>query len=102
MEKETNTAISWHLKQHFSGPPKLEDFQLVKEPLQDLKDNEVTIEAVYLSPDPYQRLFSRGLQPPCVMMGTTVAKVSCLLFLKMICQLFVYISGHPNQKSKLP
>ena len=75
MATDKNIAISWLLKQHFNGAPKLQDFQLVKEPLKDLKENEITIESFYLSPDPYQRLFSMGLKPPCVMLGTSIAKV---------------------------
>ena len=62
MATDKNIAISWHLKQHFDGAPKLQDFQLVKEPLKALNENEITIESFYLSPDPYQRLFSRGPQ----------------------------------------
>lgn len=67
--------IYWQLKNSIQGFPKPTDFQLVKEDLAELKDGQVTIEALYLSPDPYQKLFSGALQPPCVMMGTLVAKI---------------------------
>lgn len=67
--------IYWQLKHSILGFPKPTDFQLVKEDLPELKDGQVTIEALYLSPDPYQKLFSAALQPPCVMMGTLVAKI---------------------------
>ena len=75
MESE-NLAISWHLKRAFDGVPKLDDFELVQEPLEDLKDNEITIETLYLSPDPYQRHFASMLKPPCPMIGTSIAKVT--------------------------
>ena len=39
-----------------------------------LDDGHITIEALYLSPDPYQKLFSGALQTPCTMMGSLVAK----------------------------
>ena len=68
--------IEWQLKQPFEGLPKLSDFQLIEKELPDLKDGEITIEAMYLSPDPYQKLFSGALQTPCTMMGSLVAKVT--------------------------
>ena len=47
MATDKNIAISWLLKQHFNEAPRLQDFQLVKEPLKDLKENEITIESLY-------------------------------------------------------
>lgn len=69
-------AIYWILKRPISGIPKPEDFQLVEEDLPKLENGQVTIEALYLSPDPYQKLFSAALEPPCQMMGTLVAKIT--------------------------
>ena len=67
--------VYWQLKHPFDGIPKTTDFELIEENLEDLKDGQVTIEALYLSPDPYQKLFSGALQTPCTMMGSLVAKV---------------------------
>ena len=67
--------VVWELKRPFKGHPIREDFELIKEDLPELKDGEVTLEAIYLSPDPYQRLFSGALQPPSTMMGSLVSKI---------------------------
>ena len=67
--------IYWQLKNAFVGAPKPEDFERIERKLPDLQDGHVTIEAMYLSPDPYQKLFSGALQTPCTMMGTLVAKI---------------------------
>ena len=66
--------IYWQLKNPFEGVPKLTDFELIKENLTDLEHGNITIEALYLSPDPYQKLFSGALQTPCTMMGSLLAK----------------------------
>ena len=69
-------AKKWILQQHFVGEPKEEDLKLVEEDLPDeLKENEVLVEALYLSVDPYMRPYSASLKPPCVMIGEQVAKV---------------------------
>ena len=59
----------------FKGEPKLTDIQLVEEDLPPLKDGEVLIEALYLSVDPYMRIwqalmFSTGT----TMIGGQVAR----------------------------
>ena len=66
--------IYWQLKNPFEGVPKVTDFELIEENLTDLEHGHITIEALYLSPDPYQKLFSGALQTPCTMMGSLVAK----------------------------
>ena len=66
--------VYWQLKSSFEGIPKLTDFVLIEENLADLEHGHITIEALYLSPDPYQKLFSGALQTPCTMMGSLVAK----------------------------
>ena len=67
--------IEWQLKHPFEGLPKLSDFQLIEEELPDLEDGQITIEALYLSPDPYQKLLSGALKTPCTMMGSVVARI---------------------------
>ena len=71
--------IYWQLKKTFEGIPKVADFELIEENLENLEDGHITIEALYLSPDPYQKLFSGALQTPCTMMGSLVAKSELFL-----------------------
>ncbi|XP_076829850.1 prostaglandin reductase 1-like isoform X2 [Brachyhypopomus gauderio] len=70
-------AKAWVLKKHFKGFPKDSDFELKHEQLHEqLRDGEVLLEAVFLSVDPYMRLYSRiRMQPGDVMIGTQLAKV---------------------------
>ncbi|CAL1541431.1 unnamed protein product [Lymnaea stagnalis] len=49
-------AQVWKLKTDFDGIPKEEDFELVEEDLLSLKDNEILVQAVYLSLNPYFRV----------------------------------------------
>ncbi|CAL1541427.1 unnamed protein product, partial [Lymnaea stagnalis] len=51
-------AQVWKLKTSFDGMPRLENFQLVEETLPCLKDNEILVQARYLSIDPYFRLLA--------------------------------------------
>ena len=49
-------AQKWVLVKHFDGEPKDEDLQLVDFELSDdLKENEMLLEAVFLSVDPYMK-----------------------------------------------
>lgn len=59
----------------FQGEPKLSDIQLIEEDLPALKSGEVLIEALYLSVDPYQRIWM-ALKFPVgtTMIGGQVAK----------------------------
>lgn len=69
-------AKKWILVKHFEGEPKDEDLQLVEEDLPDeLKENEILLEAVYLSVDPYMRPYSKRFTPPFPMFGEQLAKV---------------------------
>ncbi|KAM6473153.1 prostaglandin reductase 1 isoform 1-T3 [Liasis olivaceus] len=69
-------AQSWILKEHFEGSPKPSDFELKEVDLPDLKDGEVLLESVFLSVDPYMRLYSKTkLKEGDVMLGSQVAKV---------------------------
>ncbi|KAM3965135.1 prostaglandin reductase 1 [Aphomia sociella] len=58
----------------FVGVPKESDFQIVKEELPALQDDEFLAEAAYLSVDPYQRI-KLGDKYPCDMIGGQIAKV---------------------------
>lgn len=59
----------------FKGEPKPSDIQLVEEDLPALKKGEVLIEALYLSVDPYQRIWTSRMLPVGVtMIGGQVAK----------------------------
>lgn len=59
----------------FDGEPKLSDIELIEEDLPKLGDGEVLIEALYLSVDPYQRLWQAlKFPPPSLMIGGQVAK----------------------------
>jgi prostaglandin reductase 1 len=59
----------------FEGEPKLSDFELVEEELAPLKDGEVLLETLYLSVDPYMRMFMDMFHKPGdQMMGGQIAK----------------------------
>jgi prostaglandin reductase 1 len=58
----------------FEGEPKASNFQLVEEDLPALKDGEVLIEALYLSVDPYMRVYTAKLVIGADMIGGQVAK----------------------------
>ncbi|CAG5125817.1 unnamed protein product [Candidula unifasciata] len=51
------TAKVWSVKRPYNGEPTLDDFVLTEEVLPPLKEGEILIEALYLSLDPYYRLF---------------------------------------------
>ncbi|XP_023338670.1 prostaglandin reductase 1 [Eurytemora carolleeae] len=53
----------WVLKRHFSGEPKLDDFELVEEELPELKDGEIMFRSLFISVDPYQRPYSASCCP---------------------------------------
>ncbi|KAL5015488.1 hypothetical protein ScPMuIL_009758 [Solemya velum] len=69
---------AWILETPFHGIPKEDDFKLLKEDLNDLKDGEVLCEALYLSVDPYMRsLVSLGmLKAGSPMVGDQVAIIT--------------------------
>jgi prostaglandin reductase 1 len=51
------TAKVWSGRREYDGEPKVDDFVLTEEKLPPLKNGEILIEALYLSLDPYYRLF---------------------------------------------
>ncbi|XP_070570214.1 prostaglandin reductase 1-like [Ptychodera flava] len=59
----------------FDGFPKESDLKLVEEELPEIKDGEFLCEAVYLTVDPYMRVFSETLKIGEVMSGQLVGKV---------------------------
>jgi len=59
----------------FDGEPKLDNFNLVEEELAELQDDDVLIEALYLSVDPYMRAYVQRLSPGQTMIGSQVARV---------------------------
>jgi len=63
------------LKHHFDGMPKPEDFDLVQEKLPPLKEGEILIESLYLTVDPYMRVYTKRMNPPYTMIGQNVAKI---------------------------
>lgn len=58
----------------FRGFPSLENFQLVEEELEPLKDGEILAKALYLSVDPYMRSFMLRFKPPALMVGGQIAE----------------------------
>ncbi|XP_075707766.1 prostaglandin reductase 1-like isoform X2 [Rhinoderma darwinii] len=67
---------SWTMVKHFDGVPKPEEFKLIEKELPPLQDGEVLLESVFLSVDPYIRLYSRHLKEGDVIMGFQVARVT--------------------------
>ena len=66
------------LKHHFDGVPKPDDFKLVKEELPDLKDGEILISALFLSVDPFIRLYTSQIPKaafPIPLVGQSVQRV---------------------------
>ncbi|XP_053558638.1 prostaglandin reductase 1 [Bombina bombina] len=69
-------AKSWTMVRHFEGAPKLEDFKLIEKELPPLNDEELLLESVFLSVDPYMRPYSKmALKEGDVMLGSQVARV---------------------------
>ncbi|KAL8599524.1 hypothetical protein ACOMHN_065963 [Nucella lapillus] len=69
----SKTAKKWVLAKEYEGVPKLEDFKLVEEPISfSLKPGEIVIEAIFLTVDPYMRLWSKVGE---TLIGEQVARV---------------------------
>ncbi|KAH9508081.1 Prostaglandin reductase 1 [Bulinus truncatus] len=66
------TAKVWSQRKAFDGLPQLGDFQLVEETLPDLKEDEILVQAQYLSLDPYFRLIAT---PEQSLPGEQVARI---------------------------
>jgi len=67
----------WIHKKHFQGMPTMEDFELISEPLPELKENEILVKPEFWSVDPYARIYAIafGYKLPMTMLGSQVAKV---------------------------
>ena len=63
------------LKRLFDGMPKKDDFELIEEKLPPLKNGEILIEAMFLSVDPYMRMYVLQMTPPFTMIGIGIYKI---------------------------
>ncbi|KAF5307615.1 hypothetical protein FQR65_LT06771 [Abscondita terminalis] len=72
-QQVTMNAKKYILKQEFVGFPKLTDVEIVEEKLPPLKDGEYLAEAVYITVDPYMRVYPQNVGN--VLMGQQVAKI---------------------------
>jgi prostaglandin reductase 1 len=68
-------ARVFKIVKRFSGYPTDEDFEIVDEDLQQLRDGEILGKTLYLSVDPYMRIFVRNLPLGSPMIGGAVARV---------------------------
>lgn len=58
----------------FQGNVKLSDFELVEEDLPELDDGKFLAEAMFISPDPYQRTLILSSPVGVTMIGRQVAR----------------------------
>ncbi|XP_016069199.1 PREDICTED: prostaglandin reductase 1 isoform X1 [Miniopterus natalensis] len=68
-------AKNWTLKKHFEGSPTSSNFEMKTVELPPLKNEEILLEALFLSVDPYMRLAAKRLKEGDTMMGGQVARV---------------------------
>ncbi|XP_062512869.1 prostaglandin reductase 1-like [Corticium candelabrum] len=68
-------ARVFNMVKRFSGYPTEEDFQLVEQELKPLQDGEVLGKTLYLSVDPYMRIFVVDLPLGSPMIGEAVARI---------------------------
>ena len=61
----------WILKKPFQGVPTPDNFELVQEELPEVQDGELLISTLFLSVDPYMRIFPIEK----TMIGENVAKI---------------------------
>ena len=71
----TTTAQVFHLKQRPKGLPQVSDFELRETPLKALAANEVLVENLYMSVDPYMRGRMRLMPPGSALFGAAVGRV---------------------------
>ncbi|KAK0064185.1 prostaglandin reductase 1-like [Biomphalaria glabrata] len=67
-------AKRWIQIKPFEGPASLDNFKLIEEELPALKDGEILIEALYLTVDPYMRVFPKRVDDTPI--GQQVARVT--------------------------
>lgn len=58
----------------FKGEVKLSDFELIEEELSAVKDGQFLAEAMFVSPDPYQRTLILSFPVGTTMVGRQVAR----------------------------
>ncbi|KAK7789395.1 hypothetical protein R5R35_006942 [Gryllus longicercus] len=63
------------LASRFDGEPKLSDFKVVEEDLPPLQDGQVLCETLWLSVDPYMRIYTQGAEAGTLMPGGVVARI---------------------------
>ncbi|GAB1862134.1 Prostaglandin reductase 1 [Camponotus japonicus] len=68
-------AKKYVLVKHFVNDPQPTDLQLVEEELPPLQNEEILVEAEYLSVDPYMRPYVQRYPVGITMIGTQVAKI---------------------------
>lgn len=69
-------AKRFSLVRHFEGLPTKDNFKLEDQELPELQDDEILVEALYFSVDPYMRPYvARLLKPGDTMIGGQVGKV---------------------------
>ncbi|XP_026279087.1 prostaglandin reductase 1 [Frankliniella occidentalis] len=64
-----------YMAKKFAGEPKPSDFQIKEEPLPDLKEGEILVEAEWMSVDPYMRAYMDRYPAGTKMIGGQVGKV---------------------------
>ena len=69
----------WVMKRWVDGMPSKDDFEIVSEELGSCGEGEVVFEALFCSVDPYQRAYSRRMQPPFTMFGFQVSVIPLFL-----------------------
>lgn len=69
------TCKKYVLVKHFQGEPKPTDLKIVEEELPAIKENEILVEAEYLSVDPYMRPYVARYPAGITMIGSQVAKI---------------------------
>uniref|UniRef100_A0A182SS03 Prostaglandin reductase 1 n=1 Tax=Anopheles maculatus TaxID=74869 RepID=A0A182SS03_9DIPT len=68
-------AQKWIYAKPFTKEPSLENFQLVEEPVPQLQEGEFMIRAMYLSVDPYMRIYTLNSPTGSTMIGGQVGEV---------------------------
>ncbi|XP_062512868.1 prostaglandin reductase 1-like [Corticium candelabrum] len=68
-------ARVFNIVKRFSGYPVEQDFELVEQQLKPLQDGEVLGKTLYLSVDPYMRIYVRNLPLGSPMIGGAVARI---------------------------
>ena len=68
------TSKVWIYSKEFKGEVTLDNFKLIQEDVEELKEGEFLAEAQFLSVDPYQRTLQLKLPINSVILGRQIAK----------------------------